>query len=110
MKFESIQPSQGSFNFSKPDQLVNFAQRHKLAVRGHTLAWHSQVAPWVSTDGKKNDKNWTREQLLQILEKHITTVVSHFKGKIGEWDVVNECLDDNQTSIRTNADAYDLSN
>ena len=108
MKFESIQPSQGSFDFYKPDQLVSFAQRHKLAVRGHTLAWHSQVAPWVSSDGKKNDKNWTRTQLLQILEKHITTVVSHFKGKIAEWDVVNECLDDNQTSIRNNPNAYDL--
>ena len=108
MKFESIQPSQGSFNFGKPDQLLSFAQRHKLAMRGHTLAWHSQVAPWVSSDGKKNDKNWTRAQLLQILEKHITTVVSHFKGKILEWDVVNECLDDNQTAIRNNPNAYDL--
>ena len=35
-------------------------------------------------------------------------MVSHFKGKILEWDVVNECLDDNQTTIRNNPNAYDL--
>ena len=26
----------------------------------------------------------------------------------GEWDVVNECLDDNQSAVRTNPDAYEL--
>ena len=45
---------------------------------------------------------------MQILENHITNVVKHFKGKVSEWDVVNECLDDDQTTIRSNPDGYDL--
>jgi GH35 family endo-1,4-beta-xylanase len=35
-------------------------------------------------------------------------VVKHFKGKVAEWDVVNECLADDQTTVRTNPEGYDL--
>ncbi len=108
MKFDALQPSQGQFSFGGADKLVNFAQRHDMAMRGHTLAWHQQLPTWVSSDGKKNDKNWTRQEALQILEQHITKVVGHYKGKVREWDVVNECLDDDQTTVRSNPDAYDL--
>jgi len=108
MKMETLQPSQGQFNYGSADQLVNFAQQNGMVVRGHCLAWHSQMPTWVSSDGKKNDKNWTRDQALQILKNHINNVVGHFKGKVAEWDVVNECLDDDQSSVRTNPAAYDL--
>lgn len=106
MKFESIEPSRNSFSYGAADQLVNFARNNKMYVRGHTLAWHSQLAQWVSVDGKKNDKGWTKTELMAILKNHITNVVTHFKGKIGEWDVVNECLDDDQSIVRTNPDGY----
>lgn len=108
MKFDAIQPQRGTFNFTKPDQLVAFAQRNNMEVRGHTLVWHSQIAQWVSSDGKQNDKNWTREQLLEIMETHIRTVMTRYKGKIREWDVVNECLSDNQTTINYQSSAYDM--
>lgn len=108
MKFENIEPSQNYFNFSSGDKLANFAQQNNMYMRGHTLAWHQQVAQWVSSDGKKNDKNWTKEQLLAILENHILKVVGHYKGKVKEWDVVNECLDDDQSIVRTNPSGYKL--
>jgi GH35 family endo-1,4-beta-xylanase len=79
-----------------------------MTVRGHCLVWHSQQPSWVSSDGKKNDKNWTRQQALDIMKNHITKVMQHYKGKVREWDVVNECLDDNQTCVYTNPDSYDL--
>ncbi len=108
MKFDVLQPNQGEFNYWAADNLVSFAQNHNMSVRGHCLAWHSQLPTWVSSDGKKNDKNWSREQALKILENHINQVMAHFKGKVTEWDVVNECLDDDQTTVRTNPDGYDL--
>ncbi|MDL2241997.1 endo-1,4-beta-xylanase [Bacteroidales bacterium OttesenSCG-928-L03] len=108
MKIDALQPNRGEFTFYNGDCLVNLAERHNMTVRGHTLVWHSQVPGWISSDGKKNDKNYSRAELLQIMKDHITTVVTHYKGKVHEWDVVNECLDDNQTTIRTNPAGYDL--
>jgi endo-1,4-beta-xylanase len=58
-----------------------------MAVRGHTLVWHNQVAGWV------RNGNYTPEQLSSILEEHIGTVVGHFAGKVYAWDVVNEAFE-----------------
>ena len=108
MKMETLQPSKGSFSFGSADQLVSFAQKNDMAIRGHCLVWHSQQPTWLSSDGKKNDKGWTRDEALELMKNHITEVLQHYKGKVREWDVVNECLDDNQTSVRNNPDSYDL--
>ena len=108
MKFDALEPSQNSFSFGGADNLVSLAQQNNMAIRGHCLVWHSQVAGWVSSDGKKNDMNWTRKEALEIMKNHITKVMQHYKGKVREWDVVNECLDDDQTTVRSNPDSYDL--
>jgi GH35 family endo-1,4-beta-xylanase len=108
MKFNALEPSRDGFDFSGADKLVNFAQANQLVVRGHCLAWHSQLPEWVSSDGKKNDRNWSREEALQILKNHIDKVMAHYKGKVAEWDVVNECLSDNQGVVRTKPGSYDL--
>lgn len=108
MKVDAIQPNRGEFNFYAGDCLVSFAERHNMEVRGHTLVWHKQLPAWISSNGMKNDQGYTREELLQILKDHVTTVVTHFKGRVDEWDVVNECLDDDQSIIRTNPTGYKL--
>ena len=108
MKWDALEPSQNSFSYGSADDLVKFARNHDMRVRGHCLAWHSQLPTWVSSDGKKNDKNWTREEALQILKNHIEKVVKHYKGKVAEWDVVNECLDDDQSIVRSNTEGYTL--
>lgn len=108
MKMDALQPSQGQFTYGSADALVSLAQRNSMAVRGHCLVWHQQQPAWVSSDGKKNDKGWTRQQALSIMKSHIDNVMRHFKGKVTEWDVVNECLDDDQSIIRSNPDGYTL--
>lgn len=108
MKMDALQPSKGSFSFGSADNLVSLAQQNNMAIRGHCLVWHSQVPGWLSSDGKKNNKNWTREEALEIMKDHITKVMTHYKGKVCEWDVVNECLDDDQTTVRSNPASYDL--
>lgn len=87
MKFGPIHPSEKEYNFGPADSIVEFAQAHKMAVRGHTLVWHNQVAGWV------RNGNFSPEQLSSILQEHIKTVVGHFAGKVYAWDVVNEAFD-----------------
>ena len=94
MKFDALQPSQNNFNFANGDRLVSFAQRNNMEVRGHTLLWHNQLPRWVQNG------NWTRDSLTAVINNHINTVLTHYKGKIKEWDVVNEAVDDSGNSLR----------
>jgi endo-1,4-beta-xylanase len=88
LKWEVVHPERQSFDFSQADQIVDFATRHGMKVRGHTLVWHRQNPKWL-TEG-----NYTSGELAEILEKHIKTVVGHCRGKIFAWDVVNEAFDE----------------
>ena len=89
MKHERLQPVRGTFRFTSADSLVTYAEQNGMKVRGHALVWHSQNASWL------NAGTWTKDQAKQLLVDHITSVVTHFRGKIVEWDVVNEILADN---------------
>lgn len=108
MKFDATEPSQNNFSYGGSDAVMWLATRYQQDVRGHTLAWHSQVPSWVSSDGRKNNNNFTRDELLSILKNHISHLVGKYKGRIREWDVVNEVLDDDQSIVRTNPGSYKL--
>lgn len=108
MKMDALRPSRDSYSFGSADALVNIAQNNNMIMRGHCLVWHMQQPTWLSSDGKKNDMNWSRTEALAIMKDHITTVMKRYKGKVTEWDVVNECLDDDQSIVRTNPDGYNL--
>ncbi|MFO7999879.1 MAG: endo-1,4-beta-xylanase [Marinilabilia sp.] len=87
MKPYRMQPEKGNFFFEETDRLVEFATENDIKVRGHCLVWHKQIPDWM------NDTTYTREEMLEILENHITTIVSRYKGQVDEWDVVNEAID-----------------
>jgi endo-1,4-beta-xylanase len=59
-----------------------------MRVRGHTLLWHNQLPTWLTT-GVANG-TITNNQLRQLLQEHIQTEVSRYRGKIWQWDVANE--------------------
>ncbi|MDE7096701.1 MAG: endo-1,4-beta-xylanase, partial [Muribaculaceae bacterium] len=108
MKMDATEPSKGNFSLGNANKLINFANEHEIDVRGHTLLWHSQVPAWISEDGKKNNHKWTKDQLMDIMRDHINGVAGNLKGKIREWDVVNECLDDDQSVVWSNPDGYKM--
>jgi endo-1,4-beta-xylanase len=88
MKWEVIEPEQGTYDYSQADELVRFAKRNHQIVRGHTLVWHNQLPKWVQ------DGTFTSNQFRQIMHRHIRTEMTHFKGQINEWDVVNEAFNE----------------
>jgi endo-1,4-beta-xylanase len=95
MKCEVIHPQEGVYDFTLADQFVNKAKAAGLKVQGHCLIWHSQCAPWFHYD--KDGKLVSPEVLKQRMREHIFTIVSHFKGRVDAWDVVNEAFEDDGT-------------
>ncbi|MFF5899665.1 endo-1,4-beta-xylanase [Streptomyces argenteolus] len=91
MKWEAVEPTRGTYDWAAADGLVDFAKKHGQLVRGHTLVWHNQLPSWL------NDGDFTADELREILHEHITDQVTHFKGDIWQWDVVNEAFNDDGT-------------
>jgi endo-1,4-beta-xylanase len=96
MKWQVVEPQQGNFNWTGADNLVNFAEEHGQRVRGHTLVWHNQLPNWL-TQGVANG-TISNSQLRDLLHQHITTEVSRYRGRIWQWDVLNEMLADSNPS------------
>jgi endo-1,4-beta-xylanase len=97
MKWSVLQPAEGIFDFTEADKIVAFAGENNMLVFGHTLCWHNQVPDWVFKDGAALA---SKELVIQRLRTHISTVMTHFKGKVCGWDVVNEAIDDGSDIYR----------
>jgi endo-1,4-beta-xylanase len=96
MKWQVVEPTRGTYDWSGGDRLVRFAQAHHQLVRGHVLLWHNQLPTWL-TDGVANG-TISNAALLALLHKHITDEVTHFRGQIWQWDVANEFFTDSNPS------------
>ena len=95
MKCEVIHPREGVYDFTLADQFVNKAKAAGMKVLGHCLIWHSQCAPWFHFDSE--GKPVSRDVLKKRMREHIYTIVSHFRGRVDAWDVVNEAFEDDGT-------------
>lgn len=92
MKIDATEPQQGRFDFTAADRVYNWAVQNGKEVRGHTLAWHSQQPAWM--------QNLSGSALRQAMINHINGVMAHYKGKIPQWDVVNEAFADGNSGAR----------
>ncbi|TMR98662.1 beta-1 4-xylanase [Nonomuraea basaltis] len=89
MKWDATEPSQGQFNFSGADAIVNFATQNNQQVHGHTLVWHNQTPGWV--------QGLSATAMRSAMQNHISQVVGRYASNatVVSWDVVNEVFDDN---------------
>lgn len=90
MKSMFTHPEKDRYDFGLSDKYVAFGEKNKMFVHGHTLIWHSQLAPWMS---KIKDST----EMSEMMTNHISTIVSRYKGRINSWDVVNEALNEDGT-------------
>ena len=99
MKCEVIHPSEGVYEFTLGDQMVDKALANGQHIVGHCLIWHSQCPNWffVDDDGKRVSP----EVLRQRMRDHIFTILGHYKGRVEAWDVVNEAFEDDGSIRRS---------
>ena len=88
MKFGELSRSANTYDWTRSDALIAYAEKHGMKVRGHTLVWHQQLPKWLTS------ATWTTKAVQQLLEQHIKAVVERYQGRIWAWDVVNEAIAD----------------
>lgn len=95
MKYVFTEPTQGVFNYTGGDLIVNWAHSHGAAVRAHNFVWYSQrkfvksghtsgtsltfitlVPDWLNTG------TFTNATLISIMNNHITHVCGICSGTV----------------------------
>jgi endo-1,4-beta-xylanase len=84
MKWGSVEPQRGQYDWREADALVAFAKAHGQKVRGHTLVWHSRLPLWLTSGG------FSPDELKALMIAHIAAEAGRYRGAIYAWDVVNE--------------------
>ncbi|MBW8881159.1 MAG: endo-1,4-beta-xylanase [Asticcacaulis sp.] len=107
MKANPIGVSAGVYNYTQADALITYAQANGIDVRGHALVWHQTSPSWFF-DGDQSDMTAYRALVRSRLETYITDVVTHFKGKVYCWDVVNEVTSDDGSTTYRNSQWYQV--
>jgi len=103
MKWDVTEPALNTYNFQPGDELVAFAQKYGMRVRGHNLCWHNQLPGWLTPYAASA----TPAQMATLLQNHITTEVTHYAGQVFAWDVVNEAFTDTTPSVLGDSIWYD---
>lgn len=71
---------------------IDWLNKNQIAVRGHVMIWPSErnSPPWISSLYDKPDV------LKQVINTHIREMGFATKGKVADWDVVNEAFDNDE--------------
>lgn len=72
-------------DFSKADSLVNWLLEKNIPIRGHNLFSNEKeniIPEWARNIGITAFK--------QAMLERINTAMGHFKGKVTQWDLINE--------------------
>ncbi len=88
-----------ALHFQSCEPMLQYARQNGIAVRGHTLVWHSQTPAWFFyEDYDTSGKLASRELMLKRMENYIKGVISwteeNYPGVIYAWDVANEAVAD----------------
>ena len=88
--WDKIEPRRGNVTydnrglFAYPEPNVDFGVSNKMKVNGQALVFTSEYPTWLK------ESNFSRAEATDVLRKHVNEVVSHFKGRVSRWVVVNE--------------------
>jgi endo-1,4-beta-xylanase len=82
----------GRYDFTEADAICDLAEDHDMACQGHSLLWdpidHPEwriVPDWV--------RNQTPAQRRTTMVDYVTATVTHFRGRVDAYTLVNEAFD-----------------
>ena len=77
------EPERGQPNYQYTDRVLEWTHSQGIVCKGHPLVWdHPAASPsWLPDDPR---------QIARLVVGRVGDTVSHFRGQIAVWDVVNE--------------------
>jgi endo-1,4-beta-xylanase len=108
LKWSSVEPSLGSYDYSNGDAEVGEAVCADMLVRGQNLVWSTgeQTPSYAFGDGTNSPAN--QALVTSNIQEHIQSELQHFGSKVYAWDVVNEPLDPTQTDCLEHGPFYQV--
>jgi len=91
LKWQAIRPNATSFDFTRFDAILAYAEAKGVAMRGHNLLWHQRR--WMPGWAESHDYGSGTAEAARILTEHIQTVCRRYGARIASYDVVNEAVD-----------------
>lgn len=88
---------------SETTNLLDWAKKNNMALRGHTLIWHSQTPEWIFHEDFNGSMDLvSREVMLERMESYIRQVFEQlsehgYLDMLYAYDVVNEAYMENGT-------------
>ena len=76
----------GEPEYERLERMADWCREQGITCKGHPLVWNhpAGVPRWLPADPA---------EVKQLSDERVRAVVSHFRGKIDFWDVVNEAAD-----------------
>ena len=102
LKWQAIRPTASTYDFSRADDMRDYARAQNMELRGHTLLWYVQerFPGWLSSyDFGPNP----RAEAERLVREHVETMARHYQGDITSWDVVNEAIQPETGALRVNS-------
>jgi endo-1,4-beta-xylanase len=108
LKWSSVEPSLGTYDYTNGDALVGEAECAHMKVRGQNLVWSTgeQTPSYAFGDGTNSAAN--QAVVTANIQEHIQNEVQHYGSKVYAWDVVNEPLDPTQPDCLEHGPFYQV--
>ncbi len=80
--------------------IMDFCVQNNIAMRGHTLVWHSQTPDWFFKENFNSNANWVSSD---VMDKRMESYIKNMFAAIQQqypslnlyaYDVANECISD----------------
>lgn len=85
LKWQPLEPREGEYNWAPVDFMVDWCKQRNIKIKGHTLVWgydKQGIPQWM--------RERSKEEIEELMQKRIGTVMKRYENDIPIWDVVNE--------------------